>query len=183
MIRVDGHACWHALLNGNKLLYSSIVELEHNLGYTDSIAVEVSSLNLTEAIIVLDKYLPQFPNIKYALYYRTPKPYLDPNYAHQDDINKFNEWVDSHEYPVRVDLHNLSSIKHRCMPETHIDSAIHHLEGLYWIKDGMNYVENERYTGTKLPNYYYRWWRMINTNRNSYSLEQYHNMILSRLQD
>ena len=102
MSRVDGHACWHAWLNGNKLLYSSIVELEHNLWYTDSIAVEVSSLNLTEAIIVLDKYLPQFPNIEYALYYRTPKPYLHPNEAHQADIDKFKDCVDSHSYPIRV---------------------------------------------------------------------------------
>lgn len=182
MIRVDGHACWHELLNGNKLLYSSIDELEHNLGYTDSIAVEVSSLNLTEAIIILDNYLPQFPNIKYALYYRTPKPYLDPNYAHQDDIDIFKQWVDSHKYPVRVDLHNLSSIEHHSMPDAHIDSAIRHLEGLYWIKDGMNYGPDESYTGTKHPNYYYRWWQMLNTNRSSYSLEQYHNMILNNLQ-
>lgn len=192
MIKVDGHACWHELLNNKKggELENPIefrndinrIEILHeSLAYTDSICVEVTCLNLIQAGNLLPNYLSEFPNIKYALFYRTPKEYLNPNYALIKHTDKFNEFMND-QLSINVDFVNLSSISHTKISPDHIDQIIDHLKDLYWGKGGLtDYPDEFKYTSTDQSNIYYSWWKMINDNRSSYSLEDYHNMIRSNI--
>ena len=192
MIKVDGHACWHELLNnkkGGELKHpiefrndiNKIEILHESLAYTDSICVEVTCLNLLQAGNLLEDYLSEFPNIKYALFYRTPKEYLNPNYALIKHMDEFNEFMND-QLNINVDFVNLSSISHTSIPSNHVDQIINHLEGLYWTLTGItDYPDEYKYTGTDQSNIYYSWWKMISDNRSSYSLEDYHNMIRSNI--
>lgn len=192
MIKVDGHACWHELLNNKKggklehpIEFRNDINrtdiLHESLAYTDSICAEVTCLNLLQAGDILADYLSEFPNIKYALFYRTPKEYLNPNYAPIKYMDKFNEFMND-QLSINVDFVNLSSISHTSIPSNHVDQIINHLEGLYWTPGGItDYPDESKYTNTAQSNIYYSWWKMINDNRSSYSLEDYHNMIRSSI--
>lgn len=194
MIKVDGHACWHELLNnkkGGELKHSiefredinKVDTLHESLAYTDSICIEVSCLNLLQAKNLLSDYLSEFPNIKYALFYRTPKEYLNPNYALMPDIKHFNEFMND-QLSINVDFVNLSSISHTSIPSNHVDQIINHLKDLYWQKSGLtDYPDEYKYTSIAKNNRYYRWWKIINDSRSSYLLEDYHNMITSNIRE
>jgi len=179
MIKVDGHDCWHELLNNKRgSALNTIRMLRAGLSKTDSICVEVSWLNLLLSTRILDDYLPEFPNIKYAIFYRSHKDYLDPNYGLEEDINNFNSWMNS-KHPIKIDFLDLRIVKAKHMQEDLIDNAIAHVINLHWtINDCLDLYFD---VNEKNPTTYYKMYKVLSEYRPKYSIESFHNSIRNNL--
>lgn len=178
MIKVDGHDCYHELLNNKKdSVLNTIRVLRANLAITDSICVEVSWLNLFLATRLFDEYLDEFPNIQYALFYRSPKEYLNPNYALESDINGFNDWMNS-EHPIKTDFVDLRIHKQKYMIPEHIELSIGHLtNNIFWSKNS-NYPKYFSKVEDESLSTYYKFFKVISEYKaDGWSIEKYHNII------
>ena len=177
MIKVDGHDCMHELLNNKKnSVLNTIRVLRANLAITDSICVEVSWLNLSLATRLFDEYLDEFPNIQYALFYRSPKEYLNPNYALENDINGFNNWMNS-EHPIKTDFIDLRIHKQKHMIQKHVELSIGHLKNnIFWSRNS-NYTKYFQ-ADDNSPSTYYKFFKVISEyKKDGWSIEKYHNII------
>ena len=177
MIKVDGHDCWHELLNNKKdSVLNSIRVLRANLAITDSICVEVSWLNLSLANKLFDEYLDDFPNIQYALFYRSPKEHLNPNYALNDDIEVFNNWMQK-KHPIKTDFMDLRIHNQKYMNQEHIESCIDHLKNnIFWSRNS-NYPKYFQ-TDDSNPNGYYKFFKVISEYKNDgWDIGKYHKII------
>lgn len=179
MIKVDGHDCWHELLNNKRgSVLNSIRMLRAGLAKTNSICVEVSWLNLQLCTKILEEYLPEFPNIEYAIFYRSHKDYLDPDYGLKPDIDNFNNWMTS-DHPIRSDFLDLRIMKAKHMQSDLLDKAINHIENLHWsINDCVDLYFD---VNDELPSTYYKFYKVLSEYRPYYKIESYHNMIRNNL--
>lgn len=177
MIKVDGHDCWHELLNNKRgSALNTIRMLRAGLSKTDSICVEVSWLNISLVSRLFDEYLDEFPNILYALYYRSPKEHLNPNYALENDINYFNEWMNK-KHPIKTDFLDLRIHKQKHMSQKHVELCIDHLKNnIFWSKNS-NYPDYFE-VGNNQSSTYYKFYKIISEYKiDGWSIEKYHNII------
>lgn len=177
MIKVDGHDCWHEILNNKKgSVLNTVKILNHNLKQTNSICVEVSWLNLHQASTVLGQYLPKYPNIKYALFYKSPIEYLNPNYGLDKEIVKFNKWIRSHK-SIKTDFLNLSDISQQKMNPTQVQESMIYLSKLFWHVNSNEYFD----TDDKNPNGYYRWYKVLKQHKPNLAVRDYHKIIKNNM--
>lgn len=178
MLRVDGHDCWHELLNNDPTTNLHTQDaLRLRLVDAEAICTEISWLNINEAGDILKEYLPEFPNIKRAVFYRSPVPYLNPQYSNSIDLVDFNIFQHSN-HKIDVEFQDLDKLVEQQleMPKLHVDQSLNHLESLYWIKE-----DEEFYFKVKKEETYYKWYQIIHLNKPEYSLDDYHSMIRSKL--
>jgi len=176
MIRVDGHDCWHELINNNPENNNDSVDmLRFRLQQTEGICTEISWLSLPEAENIL-AYTREFPNIKRAVFYKTNIDYLDPEYCLQEDLDFFCEYQ-SNSFDIYVEFQDLNPLNHKPIKQDHLELCLAKLNSLYWVEK-----DREFYMETNSNATMYKWYNMIKLNYPEYSLEQYHNMILNSLQ-
>ena len=178
MLRVDGHDCWHELLNNDPTTNLHLQDaLRIRLENAEAICTEISWLNINEAGDILKEYLPEFPNIKRAVFYRSPVPYLNPQYSNSIDLVDFNIFQHSY-HKIDVEFQDLDKLVEQQleMPKLHVDQSLNHLESLYWIKE-----DEEFYFNVEKEETYYKWYQIIHLNKPEYSLDDYHSMIRSKL--
>lgn len=176
MIKVDGHNCLHELLNNKSgSALNTIRVLRAGLSITNSICIEVSWLNISFCTEILNEYLPEFPNISYAIFYRSHIDYLDPGYASEKDINNFNKWM-VEKHPIKTDFMNLRVDK-KIMITDHVNSSIEHLKNnIFWSRN--DYYPEYFETDDDFPNTYYRFFKVIDSNKlNGWDIQKYHNII------
>lgn len=184
MIKVDGHDCIHELLNNKSdSALDTIRVLRARLKHTDSVCVEITFMNL-EVVKngLLDELYTDYPNIKYALLYRTPKQYLDPNYGLNSGILSFNEWKENLDHPIKTQFVNLSNIMEaKTMTRETWQAAYNHIANLFWpINNNMplyfEYNEHE-------PNIYHRFYQVLKKYNPDFTVEEYHDRISKNLKE
>ena len=177
MIKVDGHDCWHEILNNKRgSILNTVRILNYNLKQTNSICVEVSWLNLYHATSIVQKYLPTYPNIKYVLFYKSPIEYLNPNYGLEKEIDKFNTWIKSHK-TVKTEFLNLSNISPQKMNHTQVHQSMIYLSKLFWHVNTNEYFD----TNDKNPNGYYTWYKVLKQPTPNFSVRDYNKIIKNNM--
>lgn len=182
MIKYDGHDCWHELLNNKKQSALDLIRVQRRrLSLTDEICVEVSFLNIgliTNGFFDIEK---DFPNIKYAMLYRTRKNFLDPKYSRIQDIQKFEKWKNHihKEYNIKIDFIDLDFSKEQSMDMDTWRKSYEYISNLYWVDNGNDYFS----TDPSFPTTYYKWFEILSFYNPSFTIEQYHNMIKKNLRE